>query len=70
MIEKKPESYIRYSPDADSARRLINSCTLAFTPDDAPHYRIVTARLWHAAVGLAKCVALGVDGTKAYTTVA
>src|SRR5262245_31566201 len=45
-------------------------CTLAFTPDDTAHYRIVTAGLWHAAVGLAKCVALGVDGAKAYTTVA
>src|SRR4029453_5858252 len=31
---------------------------------------IVTPCLCHAPEGLAKCIALGVDGTKAYTTVA
>jgi hypothetical protein len=31
---------------------------------------IVTGALWHAAVGLAKLVALGVDGVEVYTTVA
>ena len=37
---------------------------------DAAHDGIVTGRLWHAAVGLAKLIALGVDGAEVYTTVA
>ena len=36
----------------------------------AAHDTIVTRRLCHAPEGLAKCIALGVDGAKAYTTVA
>jgi hypothetical protein len=31
---------------------------------------IVTRMVCHAPEGLAKCIALGVDGAKAYTTVA
>ena len=67
MIEKKVVSYISYRPAADStARQAMAGCVRRDQLADT----IVTGALWHAAVGLAKCIALGVDGTEAYTTVA
>jgi hypothetical protein len=62
-------SYTSYSEAADSSAmlgRCGRACIVAIAADDM----IVTRMLWHAPEGLAKCTALGVDGAKAYTTVA
>ena len=59
-------SYTCYSKTADSRRVGAG----ARNAGAAVHDMIVTNRLCHAPGGLAKCIALGVDGVKAYTTVA
>lgn len=63
-------SYTCYSQAADSRHDIRMArpsvCTVIAVADDT----IVTPCLCHAPEGLAKCIALGVDGAKAYTTVA
>jgi hypothetical protein len=68
-IELLKFSYTSYSEAADSRTplgRRGRACIGAIAADDM----IVTRPLCHAPEGLAKCIALGVDGAKAYTTVA
>jgi hypothetical protein len=62
-------SYTSYSEAADNRTTLGwrgRAGIVAIAADDT----IVTPPLCHAPEGLAKCIALGVDGAKAYTTVA